>query len=256
MVIQNINPTIKYALIIIIILIGAYFAFEIIRTAFLIKKGVNLAEESIPFERKNPSADIKILFLGDSTAVGTGAKDNRLSTAGRFGTDFPNAQIINLGENGKKVKTLLEEFDPEKHQGFDLVMIQVGGNDILKFSKLSELEKDLPLLLQKAKKSGEKVVLLTSGNIGLAPFFHWPFNKFYEIRTKKAVNYIDKITKEEGVTYVNLYTDKANDPLLKDINRYYAEDLLHLTGEGYGIWYAKIRDAMKRDNIILQEKRI
>ena len=256
MVIQNINPTIKYALILIIVLIGAYFAFEIIRTAFLIKKGVNLAREAIPFEQNNPNADIKILFLGDSTAMGTGSKDNKLSTAGRFGTAFPDAHIINLAKNGQKVKDLLKSFDPAEYPDFDLVVMQIGANDVLKITNLKELERDFPLLIQKAKKSSKNVVLLTSGNIGSAPFFHWPFSKFYDVKTKKVVDYVVRMAKEEGASYVYLYTTKRDDPLLKDINRYYAEDLLHLTGEGYGVWYAKIRDAMKRDNIILQEKRI
>ena len=48
---------------------------------------------TVPFQRDFPDSNLKILFLGDSTALGTGAKDNTESVAGWFGRDFQTADL-------------------------------------------------------------------------------------------------------------------------------------------------------------------
>jgi lysophospholipase L1-like esterase len=53
-----------------------------------------------------------------------------------------------------------------------------------------------------------------------------------------------KIAAQNDVTYVDLFTESADDPFLQDIPKYYAADGLHLTEAGYKNWYQQIRSAM------------
>ena len=232
----------------IFILIGAaaiFLAAEFLRTFLLLQKSRDLLKTPEPFQRINPDARIKILFLGDSTAVGTGAADPRDSVAGRFGKDYPGAHIVNLGENGNRVKNLAKEFNSEAYQNFNLIVIQAGGNDILRFTPLKQIKNDLDALLKNARQASGQVIVLHSGNIGLAPFFPRPFGWIWSYRTRQVRELYMRVAKENGAVYVDLYTERENDPFFQDVKKFYAPDFLHASGEGYGIWYEKIRDAMR-----------
>lgn len=224
---------------------------EFFRSWLLFQKSREIVKSSTPFQRIDPDAQLRILILGDSTAVGTGAVNPSDSVAGRFGRDFPNAEIINLGGNGKRVKDLAQQFSPENYKDFDLIVIQVGGNDILRFTALFDLREDLQELMQKAKQFAPHVVVLHSGNIGLAPFFPRSFGWLWTYRTKQVRALYMKIAQEMSVVYVDLFTDRKSDPFLKDVKRFYAPDLLHASGDGYGIWYNKIRETLTAYNINL-----
>ncbi len=139
-----------------------------------------------PFTQDRPNAALSILFLGDSTAVGTGAKTNNESVAGWFAKDFLNAHIDNVSRNGRKLGELLIEYDfkPAKH--YDIAIVQVGGNDILRFTRLAYIRRDLPILLDRVKQIADHVVVLHSGNVGIAPIFIWPLSNVLTERTKEV----------------------------------------------------------------------
>ena len=46
-----------------------------------------------PWQHLKPQASFKVLFAGDSTAVGTGLEDNALSTSGRLSLATPNPAL-------------------------------------------------------------------------------------------------------------------------------------------------------------------
>lgn len=215
---------------------------------FLGAKGI---DDLKPFSRSNPKAGLRILFLGDSTAVGTGAKDNRLSTAGHFGRDFPDAEIVNISRNGEKIAQVLASFDGHGLKGFDLVVLQIGANDILRFTPYPEIERDLASLMGKAKRVGRHVVILHSGNVGAAPIFRWPFDCILTERTRQVRAIYMRQANELGVSYVDLFQERDSDLFLKDVPRYYAPDRLHPSGDGYRWWYERIRQTMDAAGIIL-----
>ncbi|MBP6342727.1 MAG: SGNH/GDSL hydrolase family protein [Candidatus Omnitrophica bacterium] len=210
--------------------------------------------ESVPFNRPLPAADLKFLFLGDSTAVGTGALSNQLSTAGYFGQDFPLAEVINYGVNGKRIRELLTDLETKKFGNFNLVVIQIGGNDIMKFTPYSNIEDDLLKVIQKAKTFGRHVVILHSGNVGTAPIFHWPFDYIMTQRTRKVREIYMRSAKTLGVIYVDLFAEKKDDVFLTDVTRYYSSDFLHPSGDGYRWWYDRIVETLKQHGVILYQK--
>lgn len=238
------------ALGVIIIAAIAYATVVGIRMLWLVRIGKKLVAESRPFEQANANAKLRILILGDSTAVGTGVRDPRGSIAGRFGWDFPAAEIRNLGINGLRVANLLRNFPSMPSASFDLVLIQIGANDIMQGTPLSTFERDLGSVFAKAKKIGTNVVALHSGNIGLAPLFAWPLSTMMRSRTLKIREVYKKVAKEHGVTYVDQFHEKADDPFNGE-HRFYARDLLHLSEEGYGVWYGEAREAMRSARINL-----
>ena len=245
------NPFKKYFQIF-FLLLGCVLVFNILRIAFLIMKSHSLVKDAQAYQRIKPEAKLKILFIGDSTAVGTGAKDPRDSVAGRFGKDFPEAQIINLGINGESTHQLAQAFNPQKLSPCDLVVIQIGGNDIIRFTNLSNLEKDLDQLLSKVSRLSRKIVLLHSGNVGLAPFFPRYLEGPWRGRSLQVRSLFMTYAARYHAAYVNLFTERPNDLFLTDVHKYYSPDMLHPSGEGYGLWYKTIRETMERQKVRLE----
>ncbi len=224
----------------------AWAAFEGIRFALLLRQSAMLVERSRAFERNVDGGSPRILVAGDSTAVGTGTTPEG-STAGHFGADFPNADIRNVSVNGWKIEDLLPAF-PTKGS-FDLVVLQIGANDIIRGTPQKEFETSLAALFEKAKAVSPNVVALHSGNIGLSPMLHWPVTTIMRSRTLRYREAYRRIAAEKGVAYVDLYAEKEDNVLGKDIAKYYASDLLHLTSDGYGVWYDAIRKTMEENGI-------
>src|SRR5205085_12037458 len=125
--------------------------------AYFSHKGHGLYDQA-PFERVIPGASYQILFLGDSTAVGTGAVDRHRSTAGYFANDFPQASITNISQNGLRLAGLIKvSASAWDHQRlspsvkYSLIVLQIGANDIIHFTKLSRVKRDLAILLDTAR---------------------------------------------------------------------------------------------------------
>lgn len=231
----------------VLVLLALVFLFELVQMGWRIYIGRNLARRAIPFSRESPISQMHILVVGDSTALGVGARDPKDSIAGRLGKDYPNAAIVNLGRTGALISEVEEQLRGAKGKNFDLVLVQAGGNDILRFTELTQLKKDVAAILEQAKGMGDdvlriKVVLMTTGNVGNAPFFPWPIGLVYTQRTRAAREIFIQAAKDAGAIYVDLFTERSDDPFLKDPQKFHAPDMLHPSSAGYGIWYSKLSE--------------
>lgn len=234
------------------------FCFILTSLALVLMQGLRISAAAgkvsytaIPYEQNNPNASLKVLFMGDSTAFGTGAANNRESTAGWFGQEYPGAMIQNLSENGLRLSGLVKKFNPEAKDHFNLIVMQIGANDILRFTAYRNIERDLLTLIDRAQSVADHVVILHSGNVGTAPVFGWPLNDIYTTRSRAVRQLYIKTAKEKGVIYVDLFQERTDDLFLTDINKYYSADRLHPSGQGYRWWYDHIRQALNDANVAL-----
>ena len=106
-------------------------------TVRLIKTVVLIARVE-PFERRLSAAP-NILVLGDSTGYGTGATKAVDSIAGRIGAAFPKYSIINESKNGRNMEGLQEKVT-QVSGTYELILLQIGGNDILQKRDLGVVE--------------------------------------------------------------------------------------------------------------------
>ena len=204
-----------------------------LKTFRLLDKAGELMKNSKRFEQSPASPGKVILFVGDSTVVGTGADIPEHSIAGRFGAQYPNAKIINRGINGQKIHQLEAELDPTKENKADILVIQIGANDILRFTPLFHIKRDLIKLLEKAFILSKTVVLLHSGRVGDAPFFPKAIGWLWNIKAAQVRRLYIKESKRTGARYVDLF---EADLSYND----YAGDLVHPNENGYKIWFEKI----------------
>ena len=209
-----------------------------------IYQAMNLStmDHTPPFEQHPQNPNKSILVAGDSIAVGIGAIDPKESIAGRLGQQFPNADIINLGVSGARLKDLLSVLHKQNKKQYDLIVLQIGGNDITHFTPYNTIRSELAEVISLSNEMSPKTIILTSGNIGSAPMFHWPLSAILTDRTLKVrAIFIEEIAKNRAVSYIDLFKDPKDDPLAKNTKKYYAQDRFHLSGDGYGIWYLSIQ---------------
>lgn len=236
--------------VIILVVLVVYGLYEYFRVAPLITISRELARDAVSFEQ-NGVSPLHILVAGDSTAVGVGAAPET-SVAGRVSESL-SASIENLAKTGAKTEGVPEQLSQSQRQSYDLVIIHAGANDIIGMSNLNDLSKNIDGILENAHALSDRVVFLTSGNIGKAPLWPKPFGWLLTARTERARSIIKPLVEESGAVYVDLYA--LPDPFKDDPQRYYAPDFLHLSGEGYGVWAAHIEDAIQKRWPELYEKR-
>lgn len=229
----------------ILLSIIAIFIFYLI---YPISQAIKISDamlaKTVRFEQHPPNPNKRILVAGDSTAIGVGAKHPNESIAGRLGKQFPEADITNLGKSGAKLKDLLPLLRGLDHH-YDLIVLQVGANDITHFTSFASIKQALTDILTLSQSISSKTIILSAGNVGKAPMFRWPLSMIFSYRTRAIRDiFMEEIAKSKTAAYVDLYTKLANDPRAKDVKQYYASDQFHLSSYAYAIWYSYIEEKL------------
>lgn len=234
---------------IILVSVVTHLIYAVSIVAWRINVGSAQADKTKPFERILPEAHVRILVSGDSTGVGTGSETPEGSTAGQLGQLFPKAEIINRSTNGRRVSGMIPVLESLQGQHYNLIILQIGGNDILRFTPMVAIERDLASTLQMAKTLSPHVIMLHSGNMGAAPFFPQPWNIIWTARTRPVRDIYIRLAAEHGVQYVDLFQERSEDYLLKNPSQNYYRDGLHPSASGYAYWIDRITEAMRTAKI-------
>ncbi|MBP9761083.1 MAG: hypothetical protein KBD15_02495 [Candidatus Magasanikbacteria bacterium] len=219
-----------------------------IKMQYFIHIGKKIAAKAVPYEQHPINPTHSILTIGDSSVVGTGATVPQTSVAGRLGAAYPQADIINLGVNGARLADIPPRLTAVKGQTFDLVLIHIGGNGIVRFTSFKEAEKNLTNLLMSAKQLSSTVVILHGGDIGSSTIFPPGFRYVLHKRSVRMRDIFIRVTQETETHYVDLFRSKQNDPFYLNPTRYYAPDFFHPSDAGYGYWYTEIQTVLEQIN--------
>ena len=203
--------------------------------------GYRIAGRSLPFERDLPECRRRVLVVGDSTGVGTGAASAQDSIAGLLAREFPDVAVNNRARNGAKAADAVQQLTSLPPGRFDVVLVHVGGNDILRTTPLPQLEQDITAALRAARERSDTVIFMSCPNLGLCPVFFPPFSWLMTMRTRQARELFIRVSRAVGVHYVDLFREKADDVFSRDPRRYFAEDRLHPTSESYRAGYEVLR---------------
>ena len=202
--------------------------------------GLALAAKTKPFSQHPSNPASHVLVLGNSLALGVGSSDPLFSIAGRIGNDYPDADITNAAVSGARVHDVIAQIAPFQTEHFDLIAIQVGGNDVTHFTNLKKITDDLNQILLRAHIMSPHVVIWSSGSVGFAPMFQAPASWILTLETKRIYNTMARVAVNHGATYVNLYVPWKQDIFKTNSKNYYAADDFHVTDSAYAIWYDKI----------------
>lgn len=239
---MNLTTKIIIGLIIVVII---YVVAQYVRTRHYINTGIALANAAVRYEQHPANPTQRLLVIGDSTAVGTGASKPEMSTAGLIGENHPTTEIINRGVNGARVADLPPRFKEFNDHEFDVVLIQIGGNDIVRFTDWTELEQNLKLVLMEANRVGKQVLILHCGNFGTAKLFPFGTRWIFTQRTAKLRELYQRVVPDYQATYIDLWRLGNADPFAREPYKFYATDLFHPSDAGYADWYEHIKPLLQ-----------
>ena len=116
------------------------------------------------------------------------------------------------------------------------VLVQAGGNDVIRLTSATALRDDIAHVAAQASTRARLVILMPAGNVGNAPFSFPPWSWAMTSRARDLHAAIRAVAETTGAVYVNLYKDKADDQFVREPKRLHAADGLHPSDDGYALW--------------------
>lgn len=207
-------------------------------TVWRIGKAGELARRSEPLQHTPPDATLRLLIVGDSTGVGTGASSPQASLAGLLAQAYPRLQIDNRARDGATFAGVIEQLEAATAR-YDLVLVQAGGNDVIRLRKLDDVRADVERVATLARARGQRVLLMPAGNVGNAPFFFPPASWLMTSRARSLHGFVREAATRHQAAYINLFKDEAKDPFAQqpELN---AADGLHPSDAGYRVWFDEL----------------
>lgn len=199
-----------------------------------------IAAQAVCAQWNPPAARATVVVLGDSTAVGVGARDPFESVAGRIAQAFPDARIANYAVSGAYVRDVHRQFDRHGDKPADVVLVQACANDVLGTHPVAAVEADLRKVVARAQALGALVVLMPGCNFSFAPFFRPFFMSAIDWRAQKIHAMIQRVAADTGAIYVDLFHLKPTDPFFVQAQQFFCPDGLHPSSEGYRVWFEEL----------------
>ena len=199
---------------------------------------IDLARKSQPFQQRPAGATSRLLVVGDSTAVGTGADAPAASVAGRLGQAYPQLWVENRAQDGATLADVVAQMrGADGH--FDVVLVQAGGNDVIRLSDMDAVRQTVKDLACAARDKAPLVLLMPAGNVGNSPFFFSPVRGWMTRRSRALHAVVLDAAASCGSTYINLFQERADDPFVQG-PALHARDGLHPSDAGYGVWFEEL----------------
>lgn len=199
--------------------------------------GEAIADRAQPFQWRPEQPKAHVLVVGDSTGVGTGAGHPGQSLAGRLAIDHPHVAIVNRARNGATTRDATGQLECESDRRYDVVLVHVGANDILRRTPLSQLARDVEALIARAQSAGRHVLVTTTPNVGLAPAFFPPLSWWLTLRSRQLRDLFAEACRRHGAHYANFFHPRSCDPFSREWQRYFAADRFHPSSECYAFVY-------------------
>jgi lysophospholipase L1-like esterase len=198
-------------------------------------QGRGLAQQALPFESHPLAPRARVLLLGDSTGVGVGAGRPEGSLPGLLAAEFPAVQIVNRCQNGARVADTLQQLAPLAAAGerFDLVLLLVGGNDVMKLTSQQRLRVDAQALLQALQPLARCTVWMGSANIGGAPPIQRPWSWWLSWRTRRVMRLLAAQARAHGVLFIDFFRPLRRDLFARHAGTFFAEDGVHPSAMSY-----------------------
>ncbi|QHE88440.1 SGNH/GDSL hydrolase family protein [Hydrogenophaga sp. BPS33] len=208
--------------------------------AWRVGKASELAKRSEPLQHAPANAPLRLLIVGDSTGVGTGASSPQNSLAGLLAQAYPRLHIDNRARDGATFADVVGQLEAVGAARYDLVLVQAGGNDVIRLRKMDTVRTDIERVAALARACGQRVLLMPAGNVGNAPFFFAPVSWFMTSRARTLHGHVRDTAKQQRLVYVNLFKDKADDPFAQRPEELNAADGLHPSDAGYRVWFDEL----------------
>lgn len=231
----------KYLFIVVgVLLVSALILFIQVRYYLHVSK--TIIKTTLPFTKETNVPTKTLLVLGDSTAYGVGASKPEDSLPGLVSGHIGATYVENYSFSGAKIEDLEQQMQQIKRNQYDVILLQIGANNIVARDKAEDSEKKLEEKLLELTKLSKQTVFLTAGNVGGAPAIPFLFRSYYRNLTLSYHEKFQALGDRIGVTYINLYEKPEDDPFILHPEIYFAQDMFHPSSKGYEVWFSKVKE--------------
>jgi len=192
------------------------------------------------FSHIDAAAARRILVVGDSTGVGIGCTDPRSTVPGRLAAAFAGTEVVNHCCDGAQSVDVAQQIVASEGR-FDLILIFVGGNDVIRLSRYEAVVEAADHALAIAGDRARHVAVIPPADVGAAPLWVWPLDALYSRRAQGVRRAWQVATSQRtNVHLVDLRMARDRDPFRIKPRRYYSADGVHPSADGYALWFAQI----------------
>lgn len=194
-----------------------------------------------------PSAPLRTVWLGDSTAAGVGVAEVEdvvgRQVARRLGRPV---DVRVLATSGSTVSDVVSEQLPMLPDDVNIVFVSVGANDATHLTSPTTFSSSYRTLLDGMPETA-CLVLLGVPDVGSAPRLAQPLRAVAGWRARRLDRKVRALARRTGATYVDIAgtTGPAfrRDPSLFSVDGY------HPDGTGYALWAGAVTAAMAADGL-------
>ncbi len=212
-----------------------------------------------PYECKPEQPLARVLVLGDSTGVGLGANLPDESIPGMLSAEHPQVEITNLSVSGARLEDVRKQASALAPDGstppYDLILMMVGGNDVLRLTPMARLTQEADVLLPELTRLGTKVLWLCSANLGLAPVFMAPWSWWASLRTYRVCMLFERMAARYGVLFISVFRQRGEEPFTNEPSMYFSLDGVHPSSAAYRVCYEHLREAACLNELIRDAER-
>jgi lysophospholipase L1-like esterase len=184
---------------------------------------------------------IRLVLLGDSTALGVGVERVTDTVGGQLATllaDSPGGRRVELSsvavsgarsaDLGTQVARALLGARP------DVAVILVGGNDAMHFTRPSEAAEDLASAVRRLRALGVGVVAGTTPDLGATRAFARPLRQLVNWQGRRLARAQIAAVRSAGGTPVDLAAQTG--AVFRADTGTYCHDGYHPSADGYRVW--------------------
>ncbi len=231
---------------ILIIIIASITAVTLHR----IRKAKSMAKNAVSFAQRYADGGKRLLFIGDSVLLGTGAEKPHLTIPGYFAAKYPQSHIVNVCDNGLYTKDLIEILSGMEGQYFDLAMIHTAANETLRRTSIHEIEQQIASVLKLAKTVSGHVVVLSGMDVGKSKLIPLGMRWIMAAQTRKVQRVFAQAARDANVLHVDILPAFEDGPLVQNPKKFTAGDYLHFNGEGYRYLFTFITEILEAEGIM------
>lgn len=197
----------------------------------------------------DPSAStVRLVIVGDSTAVGVGAaaieETYPWRVAEYLGGSF-HVRLNLVGRSGARMADVARELAPKAAAlSPDVALIGVGANDVTHLTPLRSVYGSAYEAIRILQGAGAEVLIALGPRFD-TPILQPPLRNFVRTRARALNRTLVRSARASGAEVVDLPTG-VGDAFASDPARYYCADRYHPSGDGYALWADVIREPLMK----------
>lgn len=232
----------RYTLMLALALLLIYGLFAVIRFRYYAQQAQGLMMQPTNREYILERGGLlrQVAVVGDSTAYGTGGKDETETYHYQFLSQLSGVDsfaVKNYGVVGARVADVAQQLEHVDH--VDLLIISIGANDVTHGSDEKKTEEGVGSILKTGLEKAEYVVFVSPGTMADSHVLPKPVHWWWGRGSRCYSELAKRVAGKFDVIHVDVYSH-AEASFAQNPGLYFAPDYFHPSAAGYGLWATAI----------------